>query len=125
MYSRKTIDYLIFMSFVCVPLKKIKDLGNKSTWRAQTSLAKAAHYPHIGQIPDLESQHGSPDHDRNLITCSFYHLGPFRRISLQSGFFSVILLTDRKTDKQTSQRYRKQPPCQGSNKCMYVINISP
>ena len=29
---------------------------NKSTQRAQTSLAEADHYPHIARIPDLESQ---------------------------------------------------------------------
>ena len=39
----------------------------KSTQRAHTSLARAAHYPHIAQIPNLESQHGDPDHPKNLI----------------------------------------------------------
>ena len=38
----------------------------------QTSLAKAAHYPHIAQIPDLESQHSDPDHPKNVINCSLY-----------------------------------------------------
>ena len=33
-----------------------------STWRAQITLAKAAHYPHIVRFPNLASQHGDPDH---------------------------------------------------------------
>ena len=28
----------------------------------QTSLAEATHYPNIGWIPDIKSQHGDPDH---------------------------------------------------------------
>ena len=36
----------------------------KSTQRAQTS-AKAPCYSHITQIPNLESQHGDPDHPTN------------------------------------------------------------
>ena len=28
--------------------------------------------PPIAQIPDLESQHGDPDHPKNLINCSLY-----------------------------------------------------
>ena len=34
---------------------------NESTRRAQVSF-KAAHYPHISQIHDLESQYADPDH---------------------------------------------------------------
>ena len=33
----------------------------KNTQKAQTS-TKAAHYPHIARIHDLESQHGDIDH---------------------------------------------------------------
>ena len=33
-------------------------------------LDKAAHYPHIAQIHDLESQHGDSYHPQNLMTCS-------------------------------------------------------
>ena len=44
-----------------------KNTENKSTKGAQASLAKAAHYPHIAQIPDLESQHGNLDEPKNVI----------------------------------------------------------
>ena len=41
-------------------------VGHKSTQSAQTSLAKAAHYPHIARLPDLESQHGDLDHTKKI-----------------------------------------------------------
>ena len=47
--------------------------SSKSTQRSQTSLAMAAHYSPIAQIPDLESHHGDPDHPKNLINFSLYH----------------------------------------------------
>ena len=37
---------------------------NKSYQRAQTSLAKAAHYLRIAQISDLQGQHGDPDYPK-------------------------------------------------------------
>ena len=37
-------------------------LVNMSSQRAQASLAKTVHCPHIAQVPDLESPHGDPDH---------------------------------------------------------------
>ena len=40
---------------------------NKSILRTQT-VVKAAHYPHIAWIPDLESQHGDPDHHK-IVSC--------------------------------------------------------
>ena len=43
-----------------------------NTQKVQTS-AKAAHYPHIAWNPDLENQHGDPDHPNNLIKFSLYH----------------------------------------------------
>ena len=46
--------------------------NNKSTQRAQI-FVKAAHYPDIAWINDLESQHGDPDHPKNLIKYSLYH----------------------------------------------------
>ena len=46
---------------------------NKSTQRALTTSAKAAHYSYIAWTPDLESQHGDPDHPENLISYSLYH----------------------------------------------------
>ena len=43
-------------------------LINKNPQRAQTSSAKAAHYPiYISLIPDLKSQHGDPDHPNNYL----------------------------------------------------------
>ena len=30
---------------------------------------------------EFSSQHGDLDHHQNLITCSFYHLAPFHKIS--------------------------------------------
>ena len=47
-------------------------LQYKSPQRAQTS-AKLRHKSHIARIPDSESQHGDPDHPKNLINCSLYH----------------------------------------------------
>ena len=47
-------------------------MSNASTQRAQTSLAKTAHYQYCAWIPDLESQHGDPDHPPKLIRCSPY-----------------------------------------------------
>ena len=41
---------------------------NVSTQRAQIS-NKAAHYSHIAQIRDLESQDGDPDPPENLFSC--------------------------------------------------------
>ena len=49
------------------------NIGNKSTHKAQTSLAEADHYPHIAMIPNLESQQISiwkSDKD----TCAQTHL---------------------------------------------------
>ena len=34
---------------------------------------KAAHYPHVARVRDLDSQHGDPDDSTNLINCSLYH----------------------------------------------------
>ena len=53
-------------------------MGNKSTQRKS---AKAAHYPHIAQIPDLESWHGDPYRHKNLINCSSYHWRAILKIS--------------------------------------------
>ena len=39
------------------------------------------HYIHITQIPNLESQHGEPDHPKNLINCSLYHCRAILKIS--------------------------------------------
>ena len=44
------------------PIDGLNLQPDKNTQRAHTSLAKAAHYPHIAWIPDLENQHGDPDH---------------------------------------------------------------
>ena len=33
----------------------------KNTKIVQISLSKAAHYPHVTQMPDLKSKHGHPD----------------------------------------------------------------
>ena len=104
--------------------------------------AKEAHYPHIAQTPDVESQHGDPDHpinlikfslyhwrsnqnllmicsvmaefptgqsDRhqNLITCSFYHPGPFHKISSQYVFNFLNNVANRQTDKKTDKQTNK------------------
>ena len=45
---------------------------DKSTQRAQTSLAEAAHCLHIAQIRDLESLYGDPDCRQNLISWFLY-----------------------------------------------------
>ena len=60
---------------------------NKSTQSMQTS-AKAAHYPNIDQIPNLESLHGDLDrpycHCRTILKCSSkstHYLLSYGRIS--------------------------------------------
>ena len=55
----------------CKRFEITENIINKSTQRAQIS-AKAAHYPHISQIHDSESEHGDPDHSQNLINCSLH-----------------------------------------------------
>ena len=54
---------------------------NKSTQTAQF-LAKAAHYPYIAQLPDLDSQSGDPDHPKN-VNCSLYHCRAILKIALK------------------------------------------
>ena len=62
-----------------------KSYYNKSTQRAQTSLAEAGHYPHIVWIPDLNSQHGDPDHPQSLLNCFIYHCSAILKISSKSA----------------------------------------
>ena len=50
-------------------------INNKRTQRVQTP-DKAAHYPHIAWIPNLESQHGDADHLKNLIKSNYLFLLP-------------------------------------------------
>ena len=52
--------------------------------KAQTPLTKAAHYPHIAKIPDLERQYGDPDHLQFLINCSLYHCKAILKFSSKS-----------------------------------------
>ena len=56
---------------------------NESTQTAQTS-AKEAYYL-IARTPDLESQHGNPDHPKNFINCSQYHCRAILKISSKSA----------------------------------------
>ena len=42
-------------------------------YRKQEHLESVAHYTITALIRDLESQHGDPDHLKNLINCSLYH----------------------------------------------------
>ena len=89
----------------------------KSTQRAQPSLVKAAHYPNISWIPDLECQHGDPVpppkinqillvllelswKSPTLITCSFYHPGFLHKMSSQS-IHTFVSQVDIKKVKQT------------------------
>ena len=58
-----------------------KHIYNKSTQTAHTSLAKAADYPLIAQVPDLGSQHGDPNHPKNLLNCSWYHCTVILKLS--------------------------------------------
>ena len=46
---------------------------NKNTQKVQNLLGQGSSFPHIAQIPDLESQHGDPDHSKNLIIYCFLH----------------------------------------------------
>ena len=57
----------------------------KSTQREYTSSAKAAHFPHTSQIPDLVSQHGESDYPKILIICSLYHCTTILNISAKSA----------------------------------------
>ena len=46
--------------------------------------AKAAHYSHIAQIHDLESQHGDLDCHIDLISCFLYHCRAILKILSKS-----------------------------------------
>ena len=50
----------------------LETCSHKSTQRT-ADFRKEAHYLHIAQVSDLESQHGDPDHPKNLTNCSLYH----------------------------------------------------
>ena len=48
-------------------------------------MAKAAHYPHVERICDLESQHSDPDHPNNLINYSLCHGRAIVKMSSKSA----------------------------------------
>ena len=66
------------------PQTEFLSCKNKSTQRAQTSLAKVAHYPPIAWIPDLKGQYRDPHHPNNLINSSLHNCGAILKISSQS-----------------------------------------
>ena len=51
-----------------------------------------------------------PDHHQNLISSSLYYPGPLHKISSQSVHNCLSNVVHRQTDKQTNQRYQKNPP---------------
>ena len=63
-------EFAMFVNFVGVEFGYMQVKNNK---RAETSLAKAAHFPNIARILNLESQHCHPNHPKDLINCSLYH----------------------------------------------------
>ena len=60
-------------------------IENSSTPGAQTSLVKEAHYPHIAQSLNLESQHGDPDQPKIIINCPLYNCRAILNISSKSA----------------------------------------
>ena len=48
-------------------------------------MAKAAHYPHVTRIPDLENQHDEPDQPKHLTNCSLYHCRAILEVSSKSA----------------------------------------
>ena len=57
-----------------------------------------------------------PDHHQNLISSSLYYPGPLHKISSQSVYNFLSNVVQRRTDKQTNQRYQKHNLlCQGGN----------
>ena len=49
-------------------------------------MVEAVNYPHTAWIHDLASQHGDPDHPKNLINCSLYDCRAILKISSKSAY---------------------------------------
>ena len=121
----KRLDRFILVS--CIRFTK-DTLVDKKSYRQKHSenadLCKAAHYPHIAWIHDLETWHGDPDHfikihpwsdfwsgsqhgdldhHQNLITCSFYHPGPPHEISSQSVYNFLSNVAYRQANRKTNK----------------------
>ena len=71
----------------------------------------------------IGSQHGDPRHYQNVITCSFYCLGPLHKISLQSVTNFLSNVANRQPERQQKDRQTIKQTSATENRTSFVKEV--